>query len=304
MNFDTTDPWADEDPKREKSPKHENTFNKLDSISNTINIFGDSTSSSMVDSLIGDSDLLNYNRDNNWGKYNSSNIINKGNILHSGIHTTSQESNDNTIVDKIPQATTISNDQLNIFKTDDDTVEYNNIINSNKNKDNESDEFENDENEEDLIRPIDISIWSDSEIKTFNPLSLKNSADGLIMQVREIPEKEGLVFKHTNYLISHTLKFNNEHFDSVNNDKLSKQKLKNGNESETKVIRRYSDFAWLVEALWKKYPFRLIPELPPKNFSCKYKFYVLIFFSIFNFSNLLTFCFVIFKFLFISSIIK
>lgn len=276
MNFDTTDPWADETPKKEKVLNHENTFNKLDSISNTINIFGDSTSSSMVDSFMGDSDSLSYNRDNNWGKYNSSNILsqtNKDKILHFGVKPTSQSSNDNTVIDNIPK-TTIHNDELNIFKTDEN--ENSNIINYNKNKDNESDEFENDENEEDLIRPVDIQIWSDSEIKSFNPLSLKNSADGLIMQVREIPEKEGLVFKHTNYLISHTLKFNNEHFDSVgNNGKLSKQKLNNSNDNETKVIRRYSDFAWLVEALWKKYPFRLIPELPPKKFSCKYYYYTL-----------------------------
>lgn len=32
-----------------------------------------------------------------------------------------------------------------------------------------------------------------------------------------------------------------------------------------KVIRRYSDFLWLLECLVKRYPFRLLPVLPPKR---------------------------------------
>ena len=32
------------------------------------------------------------------------------------------------------------------------------------------------------------------------------------------------------------------------------------------VTRRYSDFAWLQENLLKRYPSRLVPQLPPKNF--------------------------------------
>lgn len=33
----------------------------------------------------------------------------------------------------------------------------------------------------------------------------------------------------------------------------------------TSVERRYSDFVWLVESLTKRYPFRLLPALPPKR---------------------------------------
>ena len=31
------------------------------------------------------------------------------------------------------------------------------------------------------------------------------------------------------------------------------------------MVRRYSDFVWLAETLAKRYPFRLIPPLPPKK---------------------------------------
>jgi len=35
----------------------------------------------------------------------------------------------------------------------------------------------------------------------------------------------------------------------------------------TEVVRRYSDFTWLQDILLKYYPFRLIPQLPPKSLS-------------------------------------
>lgn len=35
----------------------------------------------------------------------------------------------------------------------------------------------------------------------------------------------------------------------------------------TSVPRRYSDFVWLHECLLKRYPFRLLPTLPPKRFA-------------------------------------
>ncbi|OBZ83189.1 Sorting nexin mvp1, partial [Choanephora cucurbitarum] len=53
-------------------------------------------------------------------------------------------------------------------------------------------------------------------------------------------EKEGFLFKHVNY-------------------ELESQKLK------SKVLRRFSDFWWLWEVLLKRYPFRMIPGLPPKK---------------------------------------
>jgi sorting nexin-8 len=38
----------------------------------------------------------------------------------------------------------------------------------------------------------------------------------------------------------------------------------------TKVIRRYSDFVWLLDCLHKRYPFRQLPLLPPKRVGSKY----------------------------------
>ncbi|KAI8094582.1 hypothetical protein BDF21DRAFT_458979 [Thamnidium elegans] len=53
-------------------------------------------------------------------------------------------------------------------------------------------------------------------------------------------EKEGFLFKHVNY--------------EVESEKLN-----------SKVLRRFSDFYWLWEVLLKRYPFRILPNLPPKK---------------------------------------
>ncbi|KAF9373014.1 Sorting nexin mvp1 [Podila verticillata] len=55
------------------------------------------------------------------------------------------------------------------------------------------------------------------------------------------PEKEGIfIFKHTNYVVG------------------SKNR-------QCTVIRRYSDFCFLLDILEKRYPFRMLPQLPPKR---------------------------------------
>ncbi|KAI8988434.1 hypothetical protein BDF20DRAFT_855665 [Mycotypha africana] len=54
------------------------------------------------------------------------------------------------------------------------------------------------------------------------------------------PAKEGFLLKHVNY--------------EVESAKLG-----------TKVLRRYSDYWWLWETLLKRYPFRTIPNVPPKR---------------------------------------
>lgn len=73
-----------------------------------------------------------------------------------------------------------------------------------------------------------------------------------LIKIKEVPEKEGILFKHINYIITHNLKIG-------------------GSSSGTKkVIRRYSDFVWLMEYLLEKYPFRVIPGLPPKKFTGMY----------------------------------
>lgn len=66
--------------------------------------------------------------------------------------------------------------------------------------------------------------------------------------VKEIPEKEGLVFRHINYMLVSSIEVD-------------------GDTSTKRVARRYSDFVWLLEVLVARYPFRVIPDLPPKKFS-------------------------------------
>lgn len=58
-----------------------------------------------------------------------------------------------------------------------------------------------------------------------------------------MPEKEGLfMFQHHNYEVTSARR-------------------------GSKVIRRYSDFVWLLDCLHKRYPFRVLPLLPPKRVS-------------------------------------
>ncbi|KAF8417308.1 hypothetical protein EV426DRAFT_569148 [Tirmania nivea] len=56
-----------------------------------------------------------------------------------------------------------------------------------------------------------------------------------------LPEKEGMfLFQHRNYQIS-------------------------SGRRASRVVRRYSDFVWLLDCLHKRYPFRCLPLLPPKR---------------------------------------
>ena len=60
-----------------------------------------------------------------------------------------------------------------------------------------------------------------------------------------MPEKEGMfMFQHHNYEVSSSRR-------------------------GSKVIRRYSDFVWLLDCLHKRYPFRVLPLLPPKRVAGK-----------------------------------
>lgn len=75
------------------------------------------------------------------------------------------------------------------------------------------------------------------------------------IKIKEVPEKEGIFFKHINYTVSHELNLG-----------------KDGPGGPRKVVRRYSDFVWLLEFLLKKYPLRVIPGLPPKKFTGMFHF--------------------------------
>jgi sorting nexin-8 len=62
-----------------------------------------------------------------------------------------------------------------------------------------------------------------------------------VITVTLLPEKEGMfMFQHHNYQI------------------ISQRR-------GSKVVRRYSDFVWLLDCLQKRYPFRQLPLLPPKR---------------------------------------
>jgi sorting nexin-8 len=60
-----------------------------------------------------------------------------------------------------------------------------------------------------------------------------------------MPEKEGMfMFQHHNYEVTSSRR-------------------------GSKVVRRYSDFVWLLDCLHKRYPFRVLPLLPPKRVAGK-----------------------------------
>ncbi|KAI9375603.1 sorting nexin mvp1 [Aspergillus egyptiacus] len=62
-----------------------------------------------------------------------------------------------------------------------------------------------------------------------------------VVTVTLLPEKEGMfMFQHRNY------------------------EVKSARRGST-VVRRYSDFVWLLDCLHKRYPFRQLPLLPPKR---------------------------------------
>ncbi|ORY19602.1 sorting nexin mvp1 [Clohesyomyces aquaticus] len=62
-----------------------------------------------------------------------------------------------------------------------------------------------------------------------------------IVTVTAIAEKEGMfMFQHRNYEVASSRR-------------------------NSKVVRRYSDFVWLLDCLHKRYPFRQLPLLPPKR---------------------------------------
>lgn len=70
---------------------------------------------------------------------------------------------------------------------------------------------------------------------------VSNSGMEDVITIQMLPEKEGMfLFQHRNYEVKSARK-------------------------ATSVIRRYSDFVWLVDCLQKKFPFRQIPLLPPKR---------------------------------------
>jgi len=76
-----------------------------------------------------------------------------------------------------------------------------------------------------------------------NPMlgSATGSSVEEVVTVTALPEKEGMfMFQHRNYQVASSRR-------------------------TTQVVRRYSDFVWLLDCLHKRYPFRQLPLLPPKR---------------------------------------
>ncbi|KAJ3167257.1 sorting nexin [Geranomyces variabilis] len=93
-------------------------------------------------------------------------------------------------------------------------------------------------------RPFSKSASSVEVIKD-EGMDVPPAVDPTAMEVEHVkislaPEKGGLVFKHINYILHSQTR-------------------------QTSVLRRYSDFLWLLDVLVRKYPFRTIPSLPPKK---------------------------------------
>lgn len=79
-----------------------------------------------------------------------------------------------------------------------------------------------------------------SHTRTISGSRIGSGAEENIL-VTLMPEKEGMfMFQHHNYEVTSTRR-------------------------GSKVIRRYSDFVWLLDCLHKRYPFRVLPLLPPKR---------------------------------------
>ena len=80
------------------------------------------------------------------------------------------------------------------------------------------------------------------------------SLDMDVITIKFAPEREGFLFKHVNYIVE-------------------------SQKRETTVVRRYSDFWWLMECIVKRYPFRILPALPPKKIGGKKYYLVIVFYD-------------------------
>ncbi|TVY57906.1 Sorting nexin mvp1 [Lachnellula cervina] len=82
---------------------------------------------------------------------------------------------------------------------------------------------------------------SNAPVRSFGGGRVTNGGPEENISVALLPEKEGMfMFQHHNYQVSSPRR-------------------------GSKVVRRYSDFVWLLDCLHKRYPFRQLPLLPPKR---------------------------------------
>lgn len=78
-------------------------------------------------------------------------------------------------------------------------------------------------------------------IRSFGGGRVTTSGPEETVVITLLPEKEGMfMFQHHNYQVASARR-------------------------GSKVVRRYSDFVWLLDCLHKRFPFRVLPLLPPKR---------------------------------------
>lgn len=141
----------------------------------------------------------------------------------------------------------------NIFPVYEETMDNNkNDANTNKPNVNKYSETQTSDNDATTVvtatipsRRVTVDVVTD---KASTQVLVKSSTESYqwfldldVITVSEA-EKEGFLFTHVNYWVHST-------------------------QRQTSVRRRYSDFYWFWENLLKRYPFRVIPNLPPKKIS-------------------------------------
>src|SRR6266536_6452390 len=79
-----------------------------------------------------------------------------------------------------------------------------------------------------VVPPVTESLNREEDFQWFSDMD--------VITIDFAPEREGFLFKHVNYIVK-------------------------SQKRDTTVVRRYSDFWWLMECLAKRYPFRILPAL-------------------------------------------
>lgn len=108
-------------------------------------------------------------------------------------------------------------------------------------------------------------------LRATNPTQLGYSYEELKgmddISITIMPEKKGMVFKHVEYLVESRVSPLISSGLASTYQLLLVTKLQ---ALKSSVRRRYKDFEAFDEALLSKYPYRLIPRMPPKKLTRKY----------------------------------
>ena len=116
----------------------------------------------------------------------------------------------------------------------------------------------------------DISEDEKPEPDTSALSELLKSAD--IVEVQLLPQKKGYIVKHVEYCVT-SKRFKSQVIKEINYTCI--ELLENYTYTailiKFQVARRFSDFVTLSEQLALRYPYRLIPRLPPQKLTAYYQ---------------------------------